>query len=78
MTKEEIRKIWEGGNKEEIEKLREYLQWHPGDTRVICRSESALAIYLKHHTPEKGFSFHPVRYNWDGEVWVLEMVDKEE
>lgn len=76
LSLEEIREIWETGDKEEIEKLREYLQWHPGNTRIIRRKESALSIYFKHHTSEKGFSFHPTKYNWNGEIWVLETVSE--
>jgi len=69
----DVVKIWENGKKDEIIDLMWFLQQqedHP--YRIIKRSPGAVERYLRNHTREDGFIVHPIRYEWDGYVWLLE------
>jgi len=73
MTREEIIKIWERGNREEIEKLHDCLQnEEEGAFRVIGRRPESLERYFRTHSTKDGYTFHPIQYEWGGKVWILE------
>ena len=74
MTREEIIQIWERGNHEEIKELHDCLQNEEGAFRVIRRRPESLERYFRTHS--NGYTFHPIQYEWDGKVWVLEILEK--
>jgi len=72
MTEKEIIQIWERGSHEEIEALHDRLQNEEGAFRVIRRRPESLERYFRTHSEKDGYTFHPIRYEWDGKIWILE------
>jgi len=75
MTREEVIQIWERGNREEIEALHDRLQNEEGAFRVIRRNPQSLERYFRTHPEKDGYTFHPIQYEWDGKVWILEKLE---
>jgi hypothetical protein len=75
MKEEKVLQIWEEGNRETIEKLHDILLQTEGVYRIIKRRPENLERYFKTHSEQDGFSFHPIRYEWDGKVWILEKLN---
>jgi transposase len=72
MKEEKVLQIWEEGNRETIEKLHDILLQTECVYRIIKRRPENLERYFKTHSEQDGFSFDPIRYEWDGKVWILE------
>ena len=65
--------IWENGNKEEILTLKEHLRKvENGRYLIVHRKPESLDRYFRNHS--EGYMFHPKRYEWDGYIYILEMI----